>query len=222
MSVPLVSVVTPTWQRHDMLMDRCVPSVQAQTYPEIEHVIISDGPDPALAARFSDWRERIIGGEDPPVHDVQFRELSAAERGGQYGVAPRLRGLELARGDLIAYLDDDDAYRPQHCAMLAAALAEHPEAGFAYSKMASHGAIGEPPGGFIVGSDELGPCAVGTPMIMHRRELLELATWGPPDSMEDWRLVARWLQRQVTARFVPEVTVDVWPSPYRGIDHDRL
>ena len=50
---PTVSVVTPTWQRHDLLMDRCIPSVAAQDYPDVEHVICSDGPDPDLAERLA-------------------------------------------------------------------------------------------------------------------------------------------------------------------------
>ena len=49
MAVPLVSVITPTWQRHALLLDRCIPSVAAQDYPNVDHVVVSDGPDPALA-----------------------------------------------------------------------------------------------------------------------------------------------------------------------------
>lgn len=48
MKPPLVSVITPTWNRHDLLLTRCLPSVQAQDYPAVEHVIISDGPDEDL------------------------------------------------------------------------------------------------------------------------------------------------------------------------------
>jgi glycosyltransferase involved in cell wall biosynthesis len=209
MNLPLVSVITPTWQRHDMLLDRCIPSVQAQSYPAVEHIVISDGPDPALL-------EKLTAQLGASVRLPLLGMLSAAERGGRWGVKPRLRGLEMASGELITYLDDDDAFRPDHCALLVGALKAHPDAGMAYSKMASHGAAMEPPGGTIIGGPELGPCAVGSPMIMHRRELLELATWGPPDPMEDWRLVDRWLERGVIAYFVDRITVDVWPSPYRS------
>ena len=51
---PLVSVITPTWLRHDWLLHRCMPSVQGQTYPHIEHIIVSDGPDPELAVLMKD------------------------------------------------------------------------------------------------------------------------------------------------------------------------
>jgi glycosyltransferase involved in cell wall biosynthesis len=210
MGNPLVSVITPTWHRHDMLLNRCIPSVTAQIYPAIEHIIVSDGPDWDLQAKI-DATMMPEGGKP-----IRFDMLTPDRRGGRWGVAPRLRGLELAQGELVAYLDDDDAYRPDHVAMLVGALQEHPEAGFAYSKMASHGGVQEPPGGTIIGGPELGPCAVGSPMIMHRKELTGLATWGPPNDMEDWRLVDRWLERGVEPIFVPWVTVDVYPSAYRG------
>lgn len=210
--VPLITVITPTWHRHDLLLGRCIPSVHAQTYPRIQHVIVSDGPDWELARKL----EAMDLFTYPRRVTTLFDQLTPDERGGRWGVAPRLRGLQHAAGTLVAYLDDDDAYRPDHIAMLAGALAEHPEDGFAYSKMASHGSTDEPPGGVIIGTPELGPCAVGSPMIMHRKELIQVATWGPPNDMEDWRLVDRWLQSGITARFVPVTTVDVWPSAYRG------
>ncbi len=202
---PLVSVVSPTWQRHEWLLERCIASVQAQTYPLIEHVIVCDGPDPGLASLVKDAYQfsRV---------DVRFRELPV-NPDPRWGTRARLAGLEIATGDLIAYLDDDDSYRPDHVARLVEALEEHPEVGFAFSQMASHNTLTGDVS--TIGSGEVAPCAIGTPMIMHRRELLELATWGPPDSMEDWRLVDRWSERGVKAEFIPAVTVDVWPSAYR-------
>lgn len=200
---PLVSVVTPTWQRHDLLLGRCIPSVQAQLYPSIEHVVVSDGGDPELFD--------LIGTvQTTPGCGLIFDQLGNDRRGGMWGSVPRLRALELASGDLIAYLDDDDAFRKDHIHTLAEALEEHPEAGFAYAQMESHG----PGGDSVIGGQEVRPCAIGTPMIMHRRELLEISTWGPPDSMEDWRLVDRWMERGIKAHFVEQVTVDVWPSAY--------
>jgi glycosyltransferase involved in cell wall biosynthesis len=41
---PLVSIITPTWQRPD-LMRGCIENVRAQSYRPLEHVIISDGPE---------------------------------------------------------------------------------------------------------------------------------------------------------------------------------
>lgn len=194
MDTPLVSVITPTWQRHDLLLSRCLPSVRAQDYPAVEHVVVCDGPDPDLAA--------AIGGQVKV-----FDQLPEHYPSTRWGARARLRGLDLAEGDLITYLDDDDAFRPQHCAVLAAALAASPEADFAYSLMSSQGAI--------IGSVPPSFCNIGTPMIMHRRETLRLGTWGPESAAEDWELVERWLHAGAKFAHVPDVTVDVYPSGSR-------
>jgi hypothetical protein len=63
-----------------------------------------------------------------------------------------------------------------------------------------------------------GPLAcgnVGTPMIVHRRELLDVATWGPPSQLEDWELVERWLKAGVKYANVDSETSDVYPSLFR-------
>jgi len=191
-----VSVITPTWQRHDLLLTRCVPSVAAQSYAAVEHVVISDGPDPELDA----WDETA-------ALVTVFDQLPEHPPEPHWGAAVRRRGLELATGGYIAYLDDDDAYRPHHCATLAAALDANPDADFAYSLMSSQGdTVGTAPPSY---------CNIGTPMIMHRRETLQFGTWGPDGIAEDWDLVERWLQAGARYVHVPEITVDVWPSAYR-------
>src|SRR5262245_48422552 len=192
---PLVSVITPTWARHDWLLNRCIPSVLAQDYPHVEHVVVSDGPDPELAEMI-DGKVAVFG---------QLPEHALGER--HYAAAVRNHGLGLATGGYITYLDDDDAYRPHHCRVLAAALDAHPGADFAYSLMSSQGDT--------VGTDPPSYCNIGTPMIMHRRGTLDLGTWGPDGIAEDWDLVERWLQAGARYVHIPEITVDVWPSAYR-------
>lgn len=208
MDPPLVSIITPTWHRGDLLFDRCIPGVQAQDYPLVEHVIVSDGPDPDLAARFRDHR---TAGQS---HPVWYYELPRHEPGGHWGTYARLLGIEMASGDLIGYVDDDDALRPEHCSKLAAALAAHPEAAWAYSHMASH----RPPLGEVteIGWDPPSCGSIGTPMIVHRRSALEHGTWGQPSDFEDWDLCNRWVHAGLEYVKVEEITVDVWPSLYYG------
>lgn len=196
--MPVISVVTPTLNRPDLLFGRCMPSVQAQTRPSVEHVIVNDGPyaggpglDSALLGR-------------APVF------LSYLDR-HQGRCAARRRGIELAKGDYIAYLDDDDAFRPNHLEILFEFLMQHPEAGFVYSQMASRQPNGEIR---IIGGDPPAACHIGSPMILHRREILEVATWGPDDPQEDWQLVERWLGAGVKYAFLSAVTCDVWPAVY--------
>jgi glycosyltransferase involved in cell wall biosynthesis len=204
MTAPLVSVCTPTWARHGLLLERCVVSVQAQAHGNVEHIIVSDGPDENLRDHFARWK--------PPRHPVRFTELGVHHPDPNFGHYARRRAVELAAGEYIAYLDDDDSYRPGHCALMAAALDADPAAGFAVSRMLSHG----PDSSLLsIGWGSLACGNVGTPMICHRRDTLKNGTWGPPSRLEDWELVARWLDAGVPYADVDADTSDVYPSIFR-------
>lgn len=208
MTKPLVSVITPTWNRHELLLNRCIPSVQAQAYPKVEHVIVSDGPDPVLAQKMTE-----LASGSAFYHPVQYLQLSERPEDRHWGHRARLAAIAKSSGDLICYIDDDDALRPDHVRLLAA-LFDDPVTGWAYSVMASHsnsGAWTE-----IGHMDPPSAGQIGTPMLMHRRETLEHGTWGPASSVEDWQLVERWMNAGVPYGRVREVTADVWPSAYWG------
>jgi hypothetical protein len=206
--VPVVSVITPTWHRKTMLLRRCIPSVQAQGYPAVEHIVVSDGPDPELAAQLSmPWLDGW--------KNLWYRELPKHPPDPHKGVPCRLAGLEYASGTYITYCDDDDILRRYHCQMLAAMLDAHPDAGFAVSRMLSYGPGGSEP--VVVGAGPLACGQVGTPMIMHRRELTDdVATWGPSSQFEDWELVERWVSAGVPYVRVDAETCEAWPSLWRG------
>ena len=191
-----ISVITPTWQRHALLLERCIPSVAAQTVA-VEHVVSSDGPDPELRS--------LLAGRDL----VYVEQAEHSDDPCNYGARARNRGLEAATGDLIAYVDDDNALRPQHVARLAAALIEHPWADFAYSQMYRHGL------GDIIGSDPPVHGTVDSSILMHRREgPARFGLWPVPSPYEvDWIFVQSWLAGGAQYVFVPELTVDYY---YRG------
>jgi glycosyltransferase involved in cell wall biosynthesis len=200
----MISIIVPTWQRHGMLLDRCLPSLRKQDYPAIEVLVISDGPDPELAAKLAQpwlngWR------------DLWYAQLAEHAPERHYGHYARAYGCEIAEGDYITYCDDDDMLRPQHCSLLARALDDNPGAGFAVARMLSH----SPQGDSEIG---VGPPAcgnLGTPMLCHRRELLDIATWDHASQFEDWELAWTWIQAGIKYIQVPEITSDVWPSVFR-------
>jgi Glycosyl transferase family 2 len=105
------------------------------------------------------------------VHPIRYTELSEHLPEPNYGHFARLAGVESSAGEYITYCDDDDSLRPEHCALMVAALEADPEAGFAVSRMVSHHAHLT-----IVGWGPLALGNLGTPMIMHRREILTIAT----------------------------------------------
>jgi glycosyltransferase involved in cell wall biosynthesis len=180
--------------------------VDAQTYPNVEHIIVSDGPDPELS-------EKLFPPKVTSTLKRWFAALPQHEESIHWGHFARLHGLELASGELIGYVDDDDALRPEHVALLATALAEHPEKGWARSLMLSHGPLGST----VIGQGSPAAGNIGTPMICHRREVLEHGTWGHASAYEDWNLVNSWIQAGIGYTTVDEVTIDVYPSAYGSL-----
>lgn len=192
---PLVSVVTPTWQRHDILLNRCIPSVAAQDYGgRVEHVIVSDGPDPILREKFTSGHVMWNG---------RFEEMSDHDPAVPWGTRARLHGIDLAKGDLIAYLDDDNDYWPQMLEKTCGALlADGTDFAYCQELWVNHG--------HRVGADPPVFGQIDTSVIVHRRELLDTATWRyePGQQTIDWDLVERWLRAGATWSFVPEVLVN--------------
>lgn len=192
----LVSIITPTWARHDLLIERCIPSVAAQTV-EVEHVVVSDGPDPVL-------RELLAG------MDVVYAEVDQHHDDPiKVGARARNRGLAVVTGDLIAYLDDDNSFRPHHVETLAQALEANPTADFAYSRMFRHGLGDE------IGADPPAYGVIDSSIIMqHADTHLRFGWWPVPSEYHvDWQLIEAWMLAGATWTFVPEVTVDYYYKP---------
>jgi len=196
----LVSVITPTWQRHGPLMLRCVPSVQEQSWEDLEHIVVSDGPDEML--RVAPW-----------PHPVRYSELPEHDPVRHWGHLARLHALELAQGDLIAYLDDDDHWTQHHVLQLATALEQNPRAGFAFSRTIVHARAGD----VRIGDGRPAHGRLISSMVMHRRKLLDVATWEGPNPAEDWVLFEKWLLAGTEYESVDAETVHYYPSDLSGV-----
>lgn len=94
---PTVSVVVPTYGRADLL-PRAVDSVLAQTVDDLEVVVVDDASTDDTAA--------VVAGYD----DDRVRYFAHETNRG--GSAARNTGIERARGEYVAFLDDDDEWRP--------------------------------------------------------------------------------------------------------------
>lgn len=106
MSSPLVSLIIPTRNRPARLR-AAVASVLAQTHGNLDVLVVND------AGR--DVTPILDGFGDPRLRG--FRTPRPGER-----CRARNLGLELARGEYIGYLDDDDRLDPDHVAVCVAAL----------------------------------------------------------------------------------------------------
>lgn len=92
---PTVSVIIPCF-KHAQYLKQAVESVHAQTYPNVETVVIDDGSPDNTAEVAAQFGDRIT------YHRQQNAGLSAA----------RNKGIALARGEYLVFLDADDWLQP--------------------------------------------------------------------------------------------------------------
>ncbi len=109
---PRISIVIATRDRRQLLA-RALASVAAQSFRDFEIVVVDDGSTDGTG----DW----LRAHHPAVRLV----AAAASRGA---AAARNSGVARARGAIVAFLDDDDAWQPAYLEAQAGHLARHPEA----------------------------------------------------------------------------------------------
>ena len=103
---PLVSICIATFNRADLLVDRCLASIRRQTYPNLQIVVVGDHCTDDTARRLAALRDDRIVFENLPVRGPYPRE--GQPRWHVAGTYAMNRGLELADGHLVCHLDDDD------------------------------------------------------------------------------------------------------------------
>jgi glycosyltransferase involved in cell wall biosynthesis len=117
----LVSVVIPTYNRAAKVVE-AIESVQTQTYPFWEIVVLDDGSTDStgeqIAGRF--------GG------DKRVRYAAQKNRGAS---AARNHAIRLAKGEIIAFLDSDDLYLPSFLERHIDVYRRHPEADIVFSDL---------------------------------------------------------------------------------------
>ena len=102
MTAPSISVIVTTRDRPALLAD-ALRGVAAQTFAAMEVRLADDGDVPAIES----------------LPELPLLELTALHaRWGSAGAA-RNAAVAGARGDVLAFLDDDDCWRPDHLAGLA-------------------------------------------------------------------------------------------------------
>src|SRR5687767_13189801 len=94
-STPLVSVIIPTYNRASVVC-RAIDSVLGQTYGNIEVIVVDDGSTDETLERLHSYGDRI-------------RVLTQANAGPSVA---RNRGIAVATGGIVAFLDSDDYWLP--------------------------------------------------------------------------------------------------------------
>lgn len=113
----LVSVLIPTYNRCQILLERALPSVLSQTYQNFEIVIVDDG------SRDNTY-ETIKALNNPKINILRNSRKSyrypnkALYHWFTGGVSALNKGLPHCKGEYIARIDDDDMWTEDHLSRL--------------------------------------------------------------------------------------------------------
>jgi O-antigen biosynthesis protein len=119
---PLVSVVMPVFNSTEGFLREAIESMRAQVYENWELCIADDGSSmPRVRQVLDEYEER----------DKRIRVVYRSERGGISAASNS--GLELAKGELVGFLDHDDVLRPHALLLVVHAFGEAPDASYVYS-----------------------------------------------------------------------------------------
>ncbi len=114
-----ISVVMPCYNAAAYL-EQAVRSVMDQSLPGVELIVVDDGStdaSPAMVARL----QQVFGSR-----------LAATNQANAGPYPARNRGLKLARGEFVAFLDADDWWAPDCLEKLHRELTAYPQAALAY------------------------------------------------------------------------------------------
>ena len=195
MQKPTVSIITSTYNR-SALLRRAIDSVRAQRgAPPWEMCIVGDcTPDDTEAVVASYGDERL-----------RFHNLPEKSPPRAHGAIAKNWGVfQMARGEWIAYLDDDDEYRPDFLRRMFAAVEQNPGCPLAYcraeyrDKDTGRRILGNPFHGALKFSRErlARYNFLVSNGVVHKKSLIEeTGGWNPGDYFDDYDLWKRMAEK---------------------------
>ena len=121
-SVPLISVVVPTYNRAHLILD-ALDSVASQSYRPMELIVVDDGSTDDTEKIVSEWWKQHSS------TGMSFRFIKQSNLGGNKA---RNSGIEAATGKYIGFLDSDDRWHSSKLEQQLEVLEYNPSAGAVY------------------------------------------------------------------------------------------
>lgn len=121
MILPKISVVTPSYNQGTFIAD-CIRSVVSQGYPKTEHIVVDNCS--------SDETLDVLGAYN---HLSHLTAVSESDDGQTDAIN---KGLKMATGDVLAWLNADDYYLPGAFEKISWVFREHPELDLVYGEAA--------------------------------------------------------------------------------------
>jgi glycosyltransferase involved in cell wall biosynthesis len=106
-----LSIIVPVY-KVESLLDRCVESILAQTFRDFEVILVDDGSPDRSGEMCDEWAKR----------DSRIRVLHKANGGV---CDARNAGLDIARGNVIGFVDSDDYIAPEMFEVLHRNMCDH-------------------------------------------------------------------------------------------------
>lgn len=216
---PLVSVVITTYNRAELLPES-VESVLAQDYGNFEVIIVDDCS--------GDNTPEVIASIEQA--DDRVRSIRLPENRG--AAVARNTGVHAARGDLIAFQDDDDIWLPGKLAAQVNALQDHPECALAYGT-AIAGTVDAAPTDQVFGesdrastgnifADQIRYHVIKEPTVIIRKDVLEEVGYCDETlkTAKDTDLFLK-ITMRYPAAYVPQPVIIVREHPGRKTHGDR-
>ena len=138
---PSISIVTPSYQ-HGQYIERTIQSVLTQDYPNLEYLVLDGGSTDKTVEILKRYHGKLIWTSQP-------------DRGQSDAIA---RGFAGSHGEILGWLNSDDAYAPGALRAVAEIFAQYPDVGVVYGNA-----------DFIDAGDcFIAPCAHIEPFSRHR------------------------------------------------------